>query len=62
MCKLYFNFYIWIIKAMVTTVVIDSYTSYSVVVPRSAVLFVEIRVLAFYFDIYYIYINTYIYD
>ena len=47
---------------MVTTVVIDSYTSYSVVVPRSAVLFVEIRVLAFYFDIYYIYINTYIYD
>ena len=56
MCKLYFNFHIWIIKAMVTTVVIDSYTSYSVVVPRSAVLFVEIRVLAFYFDIYYIYI------
>ena len=62
MCKLYFNFHIWIIKAMVTTVVIDSYTSYSVVVPRSAVLFVEIRVLAFYFDIYYIYINKYIYD
>ena len=41
---------------MVTTVVIDSYTSYNVVIPRSAVLFVEIRVLAFYFHRYYTYI------
>ena len=56
MCKLYFNFHIWTIKAMVTTVVIDSCTSYTVVILRSAVLFAEIRVLAFYFDIYYIYI------
>lgn len=35
---------------MVTTVVIDSCTSYTVVILRSAVLFAEIRVLAFYFD------------